>query len=290
MNSDRAQDRDRPPTRLLIPTGKTPNIGVLPDEVADRLDGMSCVLTMAIEYVSLKTQRDTLYECASKMRDVIHDPSAAISLFQDERFCFIGSPNPTAFETSVERQVNEDPKAKVWLQGMQVDHMTCLRVGVQCALSLCQIAVDTLSDAKEILERSLLLRCLKEVRNVSVHQTPMSVTNRDVSMSFLHRETGEEVSRMQIDNEWFLKVELSELTSVKPMTKTKEPRLSKEDAMWFAEVCEANPISLILTAAVGDLCSLYYSAHKDDIDQGERNERPYHLPFFRRDGRMEGLQ
>jgi len=266
---------------LAASFSETPNIGVLPKEVADRIDDMSCALAMAVECVPLETKRARLYEYATKMQEVVYGRRHLTSVWEPEKFAGIGTPSH-AFDSFVERDVNKAPHSVVRLQSLEISHSTCLRIGVQCALSLLHTAIGELTKAlssaqKETLRQSWLLTCLGKLRNVSVHQAPLAVRSRDFITAFVHRETGEVKLRTQTDDERFLDVEPSVLSGRRG--------ISREKAEWFAEVCQSNPIWWIFWNAVGDLCRLCAKAGTEATDDQAPARRPYRIVFFRKSSR-----
>ncbi len=278
------ENQERPPTSLSRrPHELVPNIGLLPEEVADRLDDMSYALAMAVEYVPMKVKHDRLYEYGVKMQDIALGKSSLIPTATDGRFSGIGGRSGSwTFDGFIEEEVNNDPDRECDLQFMIVSHTTCVRVGVQCALGLFQSAMDSLwSNAAG---ETWLLMCLRELRNIVVHHVPLTVATKDHRTDFVHR-TGEIGPAILTEGEWFFDVKATELTAPHPMMKGK-PRLCDEKAEWFVEVCAKHSISRILLEGVWDMLHRYAEGNPGAIESRASNERRYRAVYITKRGRV----
>ncbi len=234
----------------------------------------------------MKRKGEWLYEYAREAYDAMFGRGDPKALLMDRRFEGIPGGYAVFVDGLVEDQVSKEPTVEVGLQGMTITHAECIRVGAQCALGLLQSAVDGLLNTDGItidsLRRSLLLICLRELRNVVVHQSSLDVATRHHQFYLVSLRDYEVKGRLRVEGEWFLCIDPLDVQQ-------RRSCLTEEQAVWFAEVCEKNPIGHLFKAAVIELLSCYINSNGESVVANISQMRPFPQVLFRTRMHDEGL-
>ena len=224
------------------------DITVLPSEVGKRIEDMRRAGYILSEYVRDKQFRDTLYSEFNKIRSLCRSNSWHGDHNCDECFSLADSIESKLYPKYDDNSDFDCDQTVDIYRKLHVTPRICNRLSVEVQLMFLRRAIEALSKKdKSLLEKDLLIDCLRHMRNIVVHRK-----NIDVKHKYFEA-TASGVKMRFFPGLWFLQV------SAKDLQSETRPNLNSEVAEWFERQCAKWPVDFLLDAAVERLCAHFTS-------------------------------